>query len=155
MFESEGPARGGTPGNAGPGLQGARNLPTANGLAVGTKRVSTPPPFGFSLPADPDDGPLDDASAWAALDALVKHGSRTQTELQEAVGVSLMTLRRVRLMLETWGLATSEEHYEGSTRYRVTYPTEEGRRVHKMREELRAALMHAKATRPRRAKGRD
>lgn len=104
---------------------------------------------------DLDSDILDDSGVWAALAALVEHGSRTQAELQETIGLSIMTTRRARLLLEKWGLSTSEERFDGRTRYRVSFPTDHGRRVHKMRQDLHAALLQGKAATERRAKGRE
>ena len=114
---------------------------------------------------DLDSDIMDDAGVWASLAALVNADAKakegkgpdhlTQAALQEAVGLSIMTTRRARLLLEKWGLATSEERLDGRTRSRVSRVTDHGRRVHKMREELRAALQQGKATTERRAKGRE
>lgn len=96
-----------------------------------------------------------DPGPWAALAALVEAeeaarrrkgpGFLTQTEIQEATGLSAVWARRARVLLETWGLAQTEERFDGRVRYRIARPTEYGRRAHKLRLETEALLREARA----------
>lgn len=93
-----------------------------------------------------------DPPAWAVLTALVEaKNGLTQPDLQEQVGLGIVWTRRARQRLERWGLARSEERFEGRARYLVTFPTEQGRKAHKMRTDLDAFLLRTRETHGHRA----